>query len=298
MPENPIQDPVLITGASGFLGWNLLRTIPDGINVLAHYQNHTPDLPENAQKIQVDLSEVKAPQTLNKFGFSAIIYSAAYSDISTCQKNPKDSKTVNVNLPLQLSEICAQKNIPFIYYSTDLIFDGREGNYLEKSAPNPLSLYGEQKAEAEQRILKCNPNALILRCPLMYGEADPKRPASLQHLLSQLKTGQAVNLFTDEFRSPARAHRIAQFSWKALGSLQGLYNVGGPENLSRYDMGLTLARVHQIDKPAIQAIRQSDLPQLGPRPANCTLDSQKARAAGFVSHNYHDELQHIKEVSI
>jgi dTDP-4-dehydrorhamnose reductase len=297
MSENLTTDPTLITGASGFLGWNLLQTAPKDINILAQYHHNQPNLLPNHNRLQLDLSKTNAIQTFKDFKFSAIIYAAAYSDIRTCQQDPKASKIVNLDLPLHLSEISFQKNLPFIYYSTDLIFDGCEGNYLETSSPNPLSLYGEQKAAAEQAILKNNPNALILRCPLMYGEANPNRPATLQNSLSQLHTDETQTLFTDEYRSAARALRIAQFTWKSLGALNGLYNVGGQEALSRYEMGMKLAKVYQIDKPAIKAIRQSDLPQLGPRPANCTLNSQKARSKGFLSLTYLEELQHIKEIS-
>lgn len=301
MPNQLTSHPVLMTGASGFLGWNLLQAAPQNVELLLQFNEHLPQPKCNsplAKNLKLDLSSPQAISTIQNLDLSAIIYSAAYSDISTCLKFPEASKTVNLDLPAQLSSWCREQNIPFIYYSTDLIFDGVHGQYKDDSPASPLSLYGEQKAMAEQLVLENNPNALVLRCPLMYGEANPKRPAALQSLLASLKSGQTLNLFTDEYRSPVRAHRVAQFSWEIIGKLNGILNVGGQENLSRFEMGIKLAEVYQIVNPPIQALRQSDLPQLGPRPANCTLNSEKARALGFKSFTFQEELQLIKEMSL
>ena len=103
----------------------------------------------------------------------AIIHTAAISDVNYCQENPSETSKINRDSAINISGLCADLGIGFIFTSTDLVFDGLNPPYDETSPVSPISRYAEQKVEAEIKIQECNPNAAICRMPLMYGDSGP-----------------------------------------------------------------------------------------------------------------------------
>ena len=83
----------------------------------------------------------------------AVILSA-YSDPDYCIKNRKKSELLNVVKTKKLISYFIKKNIYFIFYSTEFIYDGKKGNYSELSKSNPINLYGKQKLMIEKFIKK------------------------------------------------------------------------------------------------------------------------------------------------
>ena len=98
-----------------------------------------------------------------------IIHCAALSKSPACQADPPLARRLNIEVTQRLSELAG--NIPFLFFSSDLVFDGQQGNYDESAAPNPLSVYAETKVEAE-RIVLSNPRHTVIRTSL-NGGASP-----------------------------------------------------------------------------------------------------------------------------
>ncbi len=133
-----------ITGANGLIGNYLVQTAPQFASrwrVRALTRAHF-DL--------LDFSAVR--REFQKDQPQLVIHCAAITVVADAQKNPALARRVNVEVTELLAELAAE--ISFVFFSTDLIFDGRKGNYGETDLPNPLHLYGETKAAAEQMILK------------------------------------------------------------------------------------------------------------------------------------------------
>src|SRR6266568_1151214 len=81
-----------------------------------------------------------------------VIHCAAMSKSPDCQANPGRARELNVEVTARLAELAADAT--FVFFSTDLIFDGKKGNYVETDLPNPLSVYAETKLAAEQVVNK------------------------------------------------------------------------------------------------------------------------------------------------
>src|SRR5687767_15674306 len=81
---------------------------------------------------------------------SMIVHCAAINQHASCEADPDFAHRSNVGVTQQLAELAAE--IPFVFFSSDLIFDGTKGSYLEEDAPKPLSVYGETKARAEEIV--------------------------------------------------------------------------------------------------------------------------------------------------
>jgi len=122
-----------------------------------------------------------------------------------------------------------------------LVFDGRKGNYTEIDAVNPLHLYGETKAAAEQIVLK-NPRHTVVRTSLNRGTSRAGNRGFNENLRLAWQAGRGVNLFTDEFRCPIFAGETARAIWELVNQRRpGLFHVAGAEKLSRWQIGQLMA---------------------------------------------------------
>jgi dTDP-4-dehydrorhamnose reductase len=95
-----------------------------------------------------------------------------------------------------LARACADLGIPFVTFSSDLVFDGRLGRpYVESDAVNPTSVYGESKADAERRVLAAHDKALVVRTSAFFGPWD--RFNFVWRVLNEAAAGNAVETATD-----------------------------------------------------------------------------------------------------
>jgi dTDP-4-dehydrorhamnose reductase len=168
-----------------------------------------------------------------------IIHCAALSRSPECEANPALARKLNVEVTALLAELAAE--IPFIFLSSDLVFDGSTGHYDEAAAVNPLSIYAATKVAAEQMVM-ANPNHTIIRTSLNGGTSPTGDRGFNEQMRRAWQAGQTLNLFTDEFRSPIPAAVTARAIWElAALNKPGLYHVAGSERLSRWQIGQLLA---------------------------------------------------------
>mgnify|MGYP003834883001 FL=1 len=177
--------------------------------------------------------------------------------------------------------MCADSEIPFCFISTDLVFDGKNPPYKETDSVSPINNYGEQKVAAENIIVKTLDSYAICRMPLMFGNAPGCAKSFIQPLLKKLRNKEKVKLFVDEFRTPVSAFDAAQGILLATQKLPGIIHLGGKEKISRYEFGLKLADIAELDRSLIVPCYQNEIPLPAPRPNNVCLDSTKAYALGF-----------------
>src|SRR5277367_3678419 len=143
-PSGSLTKPLAwITGANGLIGNYLVQTAPRfvpqwRVRALTHEQFDLLDF----ETVKCEFKKDK-PQL--------VIHCAAITNVADVQKNPAIAKKINVEATKFLAELAAE--IQFVFFSTDLVFDGRKGNYIETDAPNPLHIYGETKAAAEEIVL-------------------------------------------------------------------------------------------------------------------------------------------------
>lgn len=204
---------------------------------------------------------------------SGIIHCAAISKSPVCQKNPTLAFQTNVEVTRHLAQLA--ESIPFIFLSSDLVFDGQQGHYIESDSPNPLSIYGETKANAEQCVLS-NPRHTVIRTSLNGGQSPTKDRGFNEELRRILGNGQTVNLFTDEYRSPMAAQMTARALWELLAvDASGIFHIAGAEKLSRYEIGSLLSQRWGKTKGNILAGTLKDY-QGPPRAPDTSLCCDKA----------------------
>lgn len=203
-----------------------------------------------------------------------IIHCAALSRSPDCQAKPDLARQVNVETTKLLCELAAE--IPLVFFSTDLVFDGRSGGYREESAVRPLSVYGETKVAAEAIVL-ANARHLVIRTSLNAGQSPTGDRAFNEQMFLACQRGERLRLFTDEFRSPIPAVVTARATWELVNQrATGLYHVAGSEALSRFEMGRLIAARWSKLKPVLEPASCREF-QNPPRPPDTTLNCQKAQ---------------------
>lgn len=224
---------VWITGTNGLIGNYLVQTAP---KFAPHCRVRALT---RADFDLLDFNAVKREFLRNKP--QLVIHCAAITTLDDAQKNPVLTRRVNMEATKVLAGLAAE--ISFIFFSTDLVFDGRRGNYAEMDAPNPLHLYGETKLAAEEVVLK-NPSHLIIRTSINGGISPSGNRAFNEQLRRSFRqAGQGMTLFTDEFRCPIPAAETARAVWDlASKNCGGLYHVAGAEKLSRQQIGELLVK--------------------------------------------------------
>lgn len=293
-----MKKKLLLTGVSGFLGWNICRLYKQEYDILGIY--HSKEITINGVKTsRLDITDGK--QLINLFQTykpDAVIHLAALSTPNYCQLHEQESYKVNVESSVLLANLCADIGASFVFTSTDLVFDGKSAPYAEHSKVAPVSIYGEHKAKAEEGVQKIYPKAAICRMPLMYGDSGPTAASWLQDLLHKLNTNQEIKLFTDEFRTSVSGTDAAKGIMLMLEKKhEGIIHLGGKERLSRYDFGLLVKEIFRLTNVAISGITQAEIKMAAPRPSDVSLDSSKAFSLGYHPFIAREELQKIFEYS-
>jgi dTDP-4-dehydrorhamnose reductase len=203
---------------------------------------------------------------------SFVIHAAALSESVACERDSAMARSVNVEATARLAKLAAE--IPLILFSSDLVFDGRDGAYRESAATNPLGIYAQTKCAAESLVL-ANPRHAAVRVSIMAGVSASGHRAFNEQLRAAWSEDRPVPLFTDEYRCPIGAEVVAEVVWEMLDrGLAGLYHLAGSERLSRYDIGRIVAASYPHLDPRLVAGTLRDYAG-SPRPPDTSLDCGK-----------------------
>jgi dTDP-4-dehydrorhamnose reductase len=273
---------LLITGASGFLGWNLCRIAAPRWRVVGLYHRHKITIP-NVVTLPSNLTDPdKTSDLFAAVRPDAVIHTAAASKPDDCERYPDKTATINIDASATLARLCADRSIPFVFTSSDLVFNGRHAPYAEASPPTPINTYGRQKLTAETAIRACCPDAAICRMPLMFGYTEGQQRSFTDQMIVAIMESAPLSLFRDEYRTPVDAGSASRGLLMAVDRFQGrVINLGGRQRHSRADMGDIIERLLGITASTINRISQREAASVAPRPADVSLDSTAAFALGY-----------------
>ncbi|MGQ9863052.1 MAG: SDR family oxidoreductase [Bacteroidia bacterium] len=291
---------LLITGATGLVGQKCIyeaqrRHYP----ILALSRRPLPFV-SPTQTLLVDLTYPSQLDTLLNYPLQGILHTAAMANVDACQKDPLTAWLINVEATHHLLKKAETLQIPFIYVSTDFVFDGKKnGPYREEDPISPLSTYAKTKAAAEMRIQISTTSWAIARTILVYGVAsDLSRDNILLRTLHALREKKPIPLFTDQVRMPTWAEDLAcglldLYEKKA----QGIFHLSGPEILTPYDMGLQIAKMWDLDPSYLKPVTSDQVALPAPRPQITTFDISRAqKELGYKPHTLTQALTKLKDV--
>ena len=260
---------MLVTGGSGYLGGWVVRLARAEWDVTTTYLSHAVDDP-GVDWQRLDVQDKAAVTSLvDEVRPQVVIHTAAL--------NPgqgSDFDAVNTAGTHHIARAAASVGSRLIHLSSDVLFDGRKGSYVEDDSPSPITPYGRSKALAEEQVQVSGAEAVIVRTSLIYGWR-PTVARAVQWMIDDLQAGKSVRLWTDEVRCPIWVESLAAAVVELAGmSYAGVLHVAGAQSLSRYEFGVRLLRFHGVD-PSSMISMPSSKDKL--RPLDCTLDCSRAR---------------------
>lgn len=243
---------------------------------------------------EYDVAEINSMSFLhNLFGASdTIIHCAAVTDVDGCERELYDQAYL-VN-DIGTKNLCDAFNGRIIYLSTDYVFDGSTGKYGEHSIANPISVYGHSKLLGEERIRhRQHPGDVIVRTTILYGTEH--KPDFVTHVLATLLAKKPITLPCNLFGNPTYTPHLAEALMKLceIPNPPRIVNIAGKEILSRYEFGLAIASVFDLDKSLITPVREV----LGAamRPLKAGLKTNLAEKLGLPIYSVYDGLKAMKE---
>jgi dTDP-4-dehydrorhamnose reductase len=270
---------VLITGANGLLGQKIVEVLSPACKILACDLGPEFFLSLKASYNPLDIREKDKVAVLVKyFKPSWIVNCASYTDVDGCEKNQSLAWSVNVDGVKNIVEVCQEFKINLFHFSTDYVFDGKDGPYSEEDKTNPVNFYGKTKLESERIIEHSHINFTIIRTNVLYGRGEKVKSNFFLWVLENLKKNEKIKVVDDQYNNPTLAFNLAQIVKEAVDrNLFGLYHIGGRDWLSRFEFAQKVALGFGFDKEKIEPIQTSDLKQTAPRPLKGGLKIDKAR---------------------
>jgi len=271
---------LVVTGASGLLGLNLsLVAAGKGYSVTGLVHSH-PLVGMPFHLLQGDLLEhTKALDAIEALCPDALIHCAAIANLDRAQNSPALAHKLNGEVPGFLAKAARRWDIPFVYISTDAVFDGGKRGYVETDAPHPLSVYAQTKLLGEERVQTANPDALIVRT-VFYGWSRSGRRSLAEFFFSYLKAGQRIKGFTDTQFCPLYVEHLAEILLEVIAAgLGGIYHVVSPENLSKYEFAVRIAQKFGFDAELIEPAEMNETNPEAPRSKTLVLDPRKTQQA-------------------
>lgn len=211
---------ILISGAGGFVGARVLRQWQGRAELAVFPQGFLAAADEDAVRRFVQAAQ---PDVL--------LHLAALSDTGYCQQHPEGSRRANVQLPVWMAHAAQDTGAKLVAFSSDQVYAGvtQEGPLPETLSLSPANTYGCHKLEAEQRVLTCCPQAVLLRAPWMYdlpASGLPVRGNLPLNLLRAAETGAAVSFSENDHRGVSWVHEVVEHLFPALRLPGGVYNFG------------------------------------------------------------------------
>jgi len=288
---------VLVTGANGFTGQHLIKTlIGKGFEVIATSRNESL-LPSYNKLTYYNIELTDVSNVENLFDLTrpnAVIHTAAMSKPDECSANPNLCTANNIEATGHLLEAATKVGTQhFIYLSTDFIF-GEGGPHAEDDAPAPLNLYGASKLEAEALINAAAIKATIVRPVFMYGPVwQNLRPSFIQWVAGKLKNGEPIKVVTDQARTPTYIGDLCWGLRKIINDqVPGVFHLAGKDIVSPYDMAVAVAKHLNLPLGLIEPVTASTFPEPVKRAQRSGLKIDKAVSLlGYAPHSFAAALQ-------
>lgn len=271
---------ILITGASGLLGYNLCGDLRNEYTIFAaRHRTQPPDTVSGIVDIDLGSSLKQLNTWIEQNDIHAIIHCAALSKPALCTADPDRARLLNVVASRDLASIAQQHRLRFVFTSTDLVYNSGDGPHHESDA-DPRMLYSETKFDAEMEIFMACPSAVILRCALIFGADNGVHASFLRDNQRDLQEGRYLKLFTDQYRSPVWSRDIADAIHRilSLGIRSQVYNIGGSTRLSRYELGMKAAEIFGWDTDRIIPVQMQGVTLDAPYLKDCSLNSSRLQA--------------------
>jgi len=275
---------ILITGSNGLLGQKLIHQLigSDAFELIATAKGE--NRVSNAGSFRfIELDITNREDVLKVIGAESpdvVINTAAMTNVDACESAKDECWDLNVKAVEYLVEACALSESHFIQLSTDFVFDGLAGPYVETDKPNPVSFYGWSKYAAELCVeMSGLKNWSIVRTIIIYGLVEDMSRSNIVLWAKQaMEKGDVINVVDDQFRSPTLAEDLAEGCILiADQKANGIFHLSGEETMSILDLVYKVGDFFNLDASIVKPIKSASLNQAAKRPPRTGFLIDKAK---------------------
>lgn len=290
---------VLITGANGLSGQaitSIFSRETDYELILTSVEDKPfLDYGNTYQVLDITIKE-NVKRLIEFYLPDVIINCAAYTNVDKCESEREFSWKLNVDGVKNLIIASRKTGAKIIHYSTDYVFDGKNGPYTENSIPNPISFYGREKLASENALITSDINFAIIRTLVLYGIGNNVKPNFALWMIDKLKNNQPLNVVTDQISNVTMIDDLAFGTLKIMEkNCSGIYNIAGADILSRFEFAMKMCEVFKYNKELVLPITTASLNQAAPRPLKSGLTTFKAESElGFKTMDSLEGLRLLK----
>ena len=270
---------VTVFGASGLLGQELVRAAEARGAKLTALSSKDADLRDHA----------RVEQVIRDSRPEWIILSAAFTDVDGCEANPDLALAVNCQGAVHVAQAARKVGSHLLFLSTDYVFDGTKGSPYEISDPrNPINVYGESKARAEERLLEMVSDVCIVRTSWLFGHGGRCFPATILKLAA---TRPEISVVNDQRGSPTFTHDLAPTVIQLCDQgARGIVHATNSGDCTRYEFAKEIMRMSGLPA-AVKPVSTAEFPRPARRPAYSVLSAASLAAHGIQMPSWQDALR-------
>lgn len=278
---------IFLIGKTGQLGGELVKDAESfGFEIVGF----------NSKELNVlDTSKIK--KKIDEINPDILINTSAYNVVPRCEDNPTPALKTNFIAVRDLAIECKKRNIIFVTYSTDYVFDGEKNSpYKENNRPNPLQVYGLSKLAGEDASLSVYPeNSFIIRTCGVYGgeKGSPQKGGNfVLNIIKESIDKVTLDVSCEQIVSPTYAGDLSKATLKLLVSKNepGIYHLVNEGYCSWYEFTKEIFRLRNIDIK-LNPVDRSDLNSKMKRPKFSALKNTKAKILGIELPSWQEGLK-------
>jgi dTDP-4-dehydrorhamnose reductase len=268
---------LLITGASGLYGSRLAQlALAKNFEV---YSSDIQSLTVYGTFVKLDISEkAQVEEAFKTIKPDVVVHAASLTDVDKCELNKALAWKVNVDGTKNIVESTEKTGSFLIYISTDYVFSGEKGCYVESDACDPTNYYGLTKLLAEE-IVQTQTEYFIARPSVIYGSTPAAGKVNFAlWLIETLQKSERAKIVTDQWNTPTLNTNLAEMTLEVIKRrLTGTYHLCGATRVSRFEFAGQIADSFGLDKGLIDPVLSSQFTWPAKRPMDSSLDTSKAQ---------------------
>lgn len=267
---------VVILGASGLVGGNFLKKFKElkDVEVIGTHLNFATT--KTVKFNTLDLDDT-ANFDIKGFEPDVIVHCGALTWVDYCEQHPEESYEKTVASTENVVRLAEEFNAKLVYISSDYVFDGENGPYVETDAVNPKSIYGKHKLAAEEIVKSSNVNHLILRITNVYGN-EIRNKNFIARLLTDIQNGEqkTLKLPFDQYATPVNAFDVARAGALLLEhDKTGVYHIASTDFMNRVQLARRVLDFYNYTGINIEPLSTAEINPPAKRPLRGGMISQR-----------------------
>ena len=259
---------ILVTGANGQLGQELVRLNDDSIQIIGFGRQ------------QLDVASLaQCREAVAKIQPSSVIHAGAYTAVDKAETDVDEAYRVNAIGTRNMALASREQGAKLCYISTDYVFDGMSGQpYNEYDNTNPQSIYGKSKGAGEMMVQSLSSHYFIVRTSWMYGQYGDNFIKTMLNLAAERDS---ISVVQDQTGSPTYTLDLARFLIDLVKTeAYGIYHASNTGKCTWYEFAQAI--FEEIGSPIrVEPCSTSQFPRPAPRPVYSVMDHSAIRQNGL-----------------